>query len=156
MFYSSVKTSSLKNGLANESVALTEYVTFLISQSVTVNLFQPGRILSKSHPFLRASLDSIVTNVDNLETRGVENKCPSSKLDQSINDFLKDKKFYLEKANGKIQLKRSHKYFYQIQGQMFCTKLKRVNFVVYFGKNVPLYVETVTFNESLARNFTTN
>ena len=29
-------------------------------------------------------------------------KCPSSKLDQSINDVLKDKTFYLEKANGKI------------------------------------------------------
>ena len=53
-----------------------------------------------------------------------------------------DKKFYLEKANGKIQFKRSYKYFYQIQGQMFCTQLKRVDFIVYFGKNVPLYVET--------------
>ena len=30
---------------------------------------------------------------------------------------------------------------------MFCTQLKRVNFVAYFGKNVPLYVETVTFDE---------
>ena len=105
-------------------------------------MFQPGLTLSKSHPFLGASLDSIVTNVDNLETWGVEIKCPSSKLDQSVNDVLKDKKFYLEKANGNNQLKRSHKYFYQIQGQMFCTQLKRVHFVVYFGKNVPVYVET--------------
>ena len=30
---------------------------------------------------------------------------------------------------------------------MFCNQLKRVGFVVYFGKNVPLYVETVTFDE---------
>ena len=29
-------------------------------------------------------------------------KWPSSKLDQSINDALKNKEFYLEKANGKI------------------------------------------------------
>ena len=78
--------------------------------------------------------------MDNLKTWGVEIKCLSSKLDQSINDVLKDKKFYLEKVNGKIQLKRSHKYFYQIQGQMFCSRLKRVDFVVYFGKNVPLHV----------------
>ena len=92
--------------------------------------------------------DSIVTNVDNLETWEVEIKCPSSKLDQSINDVLKVKKFYLEKANGKSQLKRSHKYFYQIQGQLFCTQLKRVDFVVYFGKNVPLYVEIVKFDEN--------
>ena len=30
---------------------------------------------------------------------------------------------------------------------MFCNQLKRVGFVVYFGKNVPLYVENVTFDE---------
>ena len=71
----------------------------------------------------------------------MEIKCPSSKLDQSINDVL-------EKANGKIQLKRSHKYFYQIQGQMFSTQLKRVNFLVYFGKNVPLYDGTIKFDEN--------
>ena len=78
----------------------------------------------------------------NLEIWRVEIKCPASKTDQSINDVLKDKKFCLEKANGKIQLKMSHKYFYQIQGQMLCTQLKRVNFAVYFGKNVPLHVGT--------------
>ena len=65
-----------------------------------------GLILSKSHLFLGATLDSIITNVDNLETWGEEIKCPSSKLHQIIN-VLKDN-FYLEKANGKIQLKRSH------------------------------------------------
>ena len=111
-------------------------------------MVQPGLILSKLYPFLGTSLDCIVTNVDSLDTWGVRIKYPSSKLDQSINDVLRDKKFYLEKANGKIQLKRSHKYYYQIQGQMFCTQLKRVDFVVYFRKNVPLYVETVTFDET--------
>ena len=70
----------MKHGIANESVPLTEYVTLLTSQSVTVNLVQPGLILSKSHPFFGASLDSVVTNVDNLETWGLEIKCPSSKL----------------------------------------------------------------------------
>ena len=44
-------------------------------------------------------------------------------------------------------MKRSYKYFYQIEGQMFCTRLKTVDFVIHFGKNVPLYVETVTFDE---------
>ena len=87
--------------------------------------------------------------MDNLENWKAEIKCPSSKLDQSINDVLEDKEFYLEKANGKIQLKRSHKYFYQIQGQMLCTQLKRVKFVVYSGRNVPLHVVTVTFDENV-------
>ena len=31
---------------------------------------------------------------------------------------------------------------------MFCSQLKKVNFVVCFGKNVPLYVDTVMFDEN--------
>ena len=31
---------------------------------------------------------------------------------------------------------------------MFCTQLNRIHFVVYFVKNVQLYVETVSFNEN--------
>ena len=94
MFYSSVKTSSVKHGIANESVALTEYVSLLTTQSsVAVNLVQPVLILSKSHPVVGASLDSVLTNVDNLEIWGVEIKCPSSKLDRSINEILEDGNF---------------------------------------------------------------
>ena len=71
----------MKHGIANEIVALTEYLYSLTTQSVTINLVQPGLILSKSHPFPGASLDSIVKNVDNFETWGVEIKCPLLKLD---------------------------------------------------------------------------
>ena len=77
LIYSFVKISSMKHDIANEMVALSEYVTLLTTQSVTVNLVQPGFTLSKSHPFLGASLESILTNVDNLETWGVEIKWPS-------------------------------------------------------------------------------
>ena len=40
---------------------------------------------------------------------------PHQNLIKVFNDVLKDKKFYLEKAIARIQLKRSRKYFYQIQ-----------------------------------------
>ena len=61
------------------------------------------------------------------------------------NNILEFETFYFEKEYGKIQLKRSQKYFPQIQGQV--SQLKRVNFDVHTGKNVQLYVETVTFDE---------
>ena len=61
---------------------------------------------------------------------------------------MKDKKIYLEKANEKIQLIRSYKYFYRTQGEMFCTQLKRVDLAVHCGKNVPPYAQTVTFNKN--------
>ena len=67
LFYSSIKISSIKYGIANERI------------------LRPGESKLNVHI--------------------------------SIFDVLKDKKFYLEKANGKIHLKISHEYFYQTQGQ---------------------------------------
>ena len=77
MFYSSIKATSVKHGIANGSVVLTEYVSLLATQSGTENLIQSGRILSKSLPFVRALLESIIPNVDNLENWGMETKCSS-------------------------------------------------------------------------------
>ena len=61
--------------------------------------------------------------------------------------FLQDKRFYLHKKDGNICLKENHSYYYQIQGQMFCSQLKRVDFVVWFGNDLPLHVQTVTFDD---------
>ena len=80
-----------------QSIALTEYGSLLTTQLVTVNLVQPKLILSNSHAFLGVSLDSIITNIGNLETWGVEIKIPSSILDESINDVL-GKKILLGKS----------------------------------------------------------
>ena len=55
LFYSPVKKSSVKHGIADKSVALTVYVSLLTTQPVPINLIQPGLISSKSHPFLGAS-----------------------------------------------------------------------------------------------------
>ena len=48
--------------------------------------------------------------------------CCLSKLHQRINDVFKNKIYFLEKANGKIQMKKSRKYFHQIEGQFFVPK----------------------------------
>ena len=67
---------------------------------------------------------------------------------------MKGKIFYLEKANGKIQLKRSLQYFSQTHGQV--SQLKRVSFDVYVDKNVPLYVDTNIWGKFLATYFNMN
>ena len=97
----------------------------------------------KPHPYLGASLDAIVIDIDSGEKWGIEIKCPSSKYNQHIDDVLKDKK-----------LKITHCYYYQIQSQIFCTWLTRVDFVVWFGYHLPLYTETVRFDEKLAKSIT--
>ena len=49
--------------------------------------------------------------------------------------------------------KKSHKYFYQIEGQIFWIQLKRVDFVICLRENVPLYVETVIFYKNSQWSF---
>ena len=61
-----VKTSSMKHGIANESVVLTEHVSLLTTQSVTLNLVQAGLILSRYHPFLGVSFESMVSIIDKI------------------------------------------------------------------------------------------
>ena len=66
----------MKHGIANKSVAFIEYVALMTTESVAVNLVQPGPILSKSHRFL----GSAITNVGNLEIWRLEFNVPHQKL----------------------------------------------------------------------------
>ena len=50
-------------------------------------------------------------------------------------------------------MKRSAKYFYQIQGQL--PQLKGADFDVFADKNVPLYDETATFDENFQQHIFT-
>jgi hypothetical protein len=75
-------------------------------------------------PYLAASPDGLVGS-----NHVVEVKCPYSGREQKIApgtcfQFLEDK-------DGKCSLKRSHKYFDQIQGQMAITGRSMAYFVVF-------------------------
>ena len=76
------------------------------------------------------------------EKRGLEIKCPHSK--SSLSSALEDKKFFLKKGKV-VSLKRSH--FYQIRGQMYCTGLMRIDLVVWFGSNEPLFIQSVPYDD---------
>ena len=75
-----------------------------------------------------------------------EIKCPYSKKDVSIDDACNDKNFFLEKVNGKFQLKKTN-YFYQIQGCMATLNFSWCDFVVL--TNVDLHIESVNFDKDL-------
>ena len=67
-------------------------------------------------------------------------------------NILKDKTFYFEKANGQIELKRSQIF---LSNSRTSVAIKESQFCVYTGKNAPLYVETVTFDENLQQHILT-
>ena len=65
----------------------------------------------------------------------------------SLSSSLEDKKFFLKKGKV-VSLKRSHPYFYQIRSQMYCTGLKRIDLVVWFGSYEPLFIQSVPYDDS--------
>ena len=101
-------------------------------------------LISSKNSFLGASLDGIVQC--NQDTWVLEIKCPYSKYNSTLSSALTDKKFFLKK-NDTIELKRSHPYYYQIQGQMYCSGLKRVDLAVWFGDSEPLCIMTIHYDE---------
>ena len=63
----------------------------------------------------------------------------------SVEDACSDKSFCMSKESGVPMLKPHHKYFYQVQGQMFVALLQWVDFVVWFG--VDIFIQRVYFNK---------
>lgn len=118
---------------------------------IAVSVEEPGLSLSKDKPYLGASLDRVITMIDTGKKWGMEIKSPFSKAGMTVDEACKAKSFFLEKlANGSVQLKRNHNYFCQVQGQLYCSMIpvEGIIFVVYFGENMPLFVEKIHFENS--------
>ena len=80
--------------------------------------------MSSSHPFLAATSDGLVG-----ESHVLEVKCPFGARNEQIEPGPAF--HFLESRNEHVVVKRQHKYYEQIRGQMALTKRKRAYFVVF-------------------------
>lgn len=82
--------------------------------------------VSKSRPFLGASPDNIFP-CDCCGETAMEYKCPYSVRGMLISEVW-DKVEYLEMHEGKLKLKRGHRHYTQITGEMDMSGLERLFF----------------------------
>ena len=118
-------TKAILYGKENEQNALND-----IEKELGVKIDKCGLFLSKSHPFIGATPDGLIG-----KHTLVEVKCPYILKDSRPDDFdsLKSSQkyaYFCEKTSTGIRLKRSHKYYFQVQCQMFTTGVKRTKFCV--------------------------
>ncbi|XP_078671834.1 uncharacterized protein LOC144911604 [Branchiostoma floridae x Branchiostoma belcheri] len=132
MLYSSFTTKATTYGNNNETVAVDEYLSLAHSENFHADCIEAGLILSLERPWLGASVDRLV-QVAGKTVGGLEVKCPYSKQGCTIEEAIQDRAFFLTKVDGRVCLKPSHKYYHQVQGQLYCCDLEWVDFVVYFG-----------------------
>ena len=110
-----------------------------------------GLFVKSNAPYLGASPDGIVTytNSGKTETGVLEVKCPASEKWKTLSpeECAKDVDFYcdLDTETRLCRLKRSHKYYFQVQGQMALTGMKWCDFVVWTLGGIS--VERIMFSE---------
>ncbi len=91
-----------------------------------------GLVISTEYPFLAASPDALLVT-DEEGTFVVEVKCPYSFKDSTLDVAALNEKFPLRYSTEEKRyvMREKHEYYYQIQLQMFVTRLKFGYFVVY-------------------------
>ena len=89
---------------------------------------QCGMIVDKQHPWINATPDFLVSCSCCGNGCG-EVKCPYNIENCDLESYVEKKNSCLEKVNGKVQLKRNHQYFFQVQQQLFITDSQYCDFV---------------------------
>ena len=115
--------ASLEYGQLHEGDAVASYVAAKAAEGNTLlRVEEVGTILSKERPGYGASLDRKVYDpkASGLKVGGLEAKCPYCKRGMTVEQACKDPNFYLyTDDDGLPKLKFGHKYYYQVQGQMY-------------------------------------
>ncbi len=108
----------------------------------SVILTHSGLVISTEHGWLACSPDEVRDRYGM-----VEYKCPYSVRDTSVNEACNKKDFMTSLKDGQVTLKRSHKYFYQVQGQMAVCQRSWCDFVIWTPSSIT--VERIPFDEKL-------
>lgn len=121
-------------GRDHEDTARDSYVTQNELRHLEMKVECCGFIINPSFPELGATPDALVCCT--CCGKGcVEIKCPYKHRDHNILQACIDKDFCLRLSNGTLELKRTHKYYKQVQTQMFVTGSQFCDFVVWTTKS---------------------
>ena len=109
---------SVQWGKIHEDSARSAFFQKTVKAHKNGKLHTSGLITSKSFPYIRASPDNIFTCDCCPESpTTVEYKCPYKIKDKSVSAAWEETDF-LEKQGDRVALKRNHKYYTQVTGQM--------------------------------------
>lgn len=113
-------------GINNEKNAIREY-----EKKCKVNVIEGGFYVNDKYNYIGCSPDGLIN--DGL----LEIKCPYS-LRNGIFPLNPSSSFYCKSINGKLVLKKTHNYYYQIQGIMGIMNLKWCDFVIWTPSNMSI------------------
>lgn len=140
--------SSLRWDRENKDNARKAYAEEMTKRGTSVVITKTDLVISDKH-YLACSPDDFVKDESVNDTIGVaEYKCPYSARETTPTEACTTiKNFSSTLKDGKVELKRNHNYYYQIQGVMGITKRQWCDFVIWTPKGIS--VERIPFDPIL-------
>ncbi|XP_077058645.1 uncharacterized protein LOC143711198 [Siphateles boraxobius] len=124
-------TAAIRWGIDHEEEARQTYVTLTASQHDNLKVEQCGFIINPSFPEVGASPDGLI-HCTCCGKGCLEIKCTYKHQNNSIlQACTDDSNFCLQLTDGKLILKKTHKYYSQVQTQIFVTRSGFCDFVVW-------------------------
>ncbi|KAF4522566.1 hypothetical protein B566_EDAN012857 [Ephemera danica] len=126
--YNQGRDTHMKYGTDTEEEARGE-----LAKQLGVDIEKCGLSIDPDIPYLAASPDGKIES-DGL----VEIKCPSVARDMTIQEGVQAKKIdclVFDEQTNSYKMKLNHNYFYQVQGQLHCTRRSYCWFFVYTKKD---------------------
>ena len=135
-------------GREHEPAARRKYFITMGKTHPHITVGQCGLIIDKDRPYLAASPDGLVDCPDCKPQQGVlEIKCPHKWRNNTVEEATSNPDFCCIKDKGTVQIKKSHAYYYQVQGQMGITGRKWCDFVVWTLKD--MFIQRIEFDPLL-------
>ncbi len=149
LLYTSFKGNShTKYGLDQEGPSVTDYQAKMLEETKTrLQVKRCGIFVSPDHPFLGASPDGIVVKdgkpIGLLEIKNVlKNKAVT--FQQQAQNKKTKASFCLKLTDqNKLELKRTHEYYYQVQGQLNICDYPWADFIVRSTNPYQIHVERI-------------
>ncbi|KAK0134969.1 Protein YNG1 [Merluccius polli] len=122
-------------GREKEDTARVSYITETELRHRDMKVEQCGFIVNPSFPEIGATPDALVYCA--CCGKGcLEIKCPFKHWDHNILQACTDKDFCVQFTEGRMLLKKTHKYYKQVQTQIFVTESQFCDFVVWTTKSL--------------------
>ncbi|XP_041374186.1 uncharacterized protein LOC121387226 [Gigantopelta aegis] len=126
--YDLSKKEAVKWGIDHEDECRVAYSKHQTGSHVDFHCNPSGFVINTDHPFLGASPDGYI-DCQCCGKGTLEIKCPFKHRDKTVQEAAAtDKDFCLDSS---MQLKANHRYYSQVQFQMYITKCQYCDFVVY-------------------------
>ena len=143
MGYSSLPvTSAMKWGIDHEPVAVAEYLSSINANrdpEMAITHQSCGLSLHLDYSFLGASSDGLLHDPMSPDPNGIiEIKCPVAVQSQSVSGMAPSEiaekypsNFFLQFVDGELCLRKSHRYYTQVQGELSVMNRNWADFVVW-------------------------